>query len=255
VNVAASLPRREIVGVGVTIADYLQVLAAIDESVSGDERIYICCAPASTLMFARRDETLAGALADAAIVTADGMGVVYAARLLGESLDDRVYGPDLMSMQLERAAAAGTATYLFGGYDDTALAELTSELTRRFPGLDIVGGESPPHRLPTPEEDAAVARRINASGAQIVWVGIGSPKQELWMQRLRPMLEAPVLCGVGAAFDFFIGRVAQAPQWMQRIGAEWLFRLLREPRRLGWRYLMTLPRFVTLVIAQRLRSR
>ena len=223
------MKRRTIIGTPVSITDYRGVLDAIDSAVADQRKIFICCAPASTLIFARRDPQLASALGEADIVTPDGMGVVYAARLLGESIGDRVYGPDLMLGQLERAAASGLATYLYGGHDDAALAELRSTLTQRFAGLNIVGGESPPHRDVTAEEDAATAERINASGAQLVWVGIGSPRQELWMQRMRRSLEAPVLCGVGAAFDFHIGRVSQAPKWMQKIGAEWLFRALRRP--------------------------
>ncbi|MBJ7457910.1 MAG: WecB/TagA/CpsF family glycosyltransferase [Thermoleophilaceae bacterium] len=247
--------RRVIVGTSVSITDYAEVLGVFESAVAEDQRIYVCCAPASTLMFARDDAALQAALADAAVVTPDGMGVVHAARMLGESIDDRVYGPDLMLAQLERAAAAGTPTYLYGGFDDAALAALTAELTSRFPGLQIVGGESPPHRPPTAEEAAATVAAINESRAQIVWVGLGSPKQELWMQANRAQLAAPVLCGVGAAFDFFIGRVDQAPRWMQSRGLEWLYRLFKEPVRLGKRYLLTLPAFVFAVAAQRRREK
>jgi N-acetylglucosaminyldiphosphoundecaprenol N-acetyl-beta-D-mannosaminyltransferase len=244
--------RRNIVGTDVSITDYDEVLGAIDDAISEDERIFICCCPASSLMFARRDPALAAALTEAQIVTPDGMGVVYAARVLGEKIEDRVYGPDLMLAQLARAATVGTPTYLYGGFDDAALAELEKALTERFPGLKIVGGESPPHRPPTDDEAAATVAAINASGAKVVWVGLGSPKQELWMQRNRAGLEAPVLCGVGAAFDFIIGRVDQAPRWMQKRGLEWLFRLSKEPVRIGKRYLLTLPHFVVAVAAQRL---
>lgn len=246
--------RRTIVGTAVSITDYDGVLDAFDDAISQDERIFVCCTPASSLMFARRDPSLADALAAAQIVTPDGMGVVYAAHLLGESISDRVYGPDLMLAQLERAASAGTPTFLFGGHDEDALDELTRTLPARFPGLKIVGGESPPHRPPTDAEAAATAAAINASGARIVWVGLGSPKQELWMHANRAVLEAPVLCGVGAAFDFVIGRVDQAPHWMQSRGLEWLYRLIKDPVRLGRRYLFTLPAFVFAVAAQRMRG-
>ncbi|MBJ7353325.1 MAG: WecB/TagA/CpsF family glycosyltransferase [Thermoleophilaceae bacterium] len=250
-----NLPRRrEIVGTQVSITDYAEVLDSFDAAIAGDERIFVCCAPASTLMFARRDERLQQALAAAQIVTPDGMGVVYAARLLGESIGDRVYGPDLMLAQLERAAAAGTPTFLVGGHDQAALDLLQETLIDRFPGLSIVGGVSPPHREPTPDERTATIDAINASGAQIVWVGLGSPKQELWMMDHRDALAAPVLCGVGAAFDFLIGRVEQAPRWMQSRGLEWLYRVFKEPRRLGHRYLITLPAFAAGVVSQRLRG-
>lgn len=243
---------RAIIGTEVSITDYDEVLGAIERAIAQNERSYICCAPASSLVFARDDAALAGALAGADIVTPDGMGVVHAARLLGESIDDRVYGPDLMALTLEQSDAAH---FLYGGFDDHALSELRAALGARFPAATIAGAHSPPHRTPTAAETAAVAAEINASGAKIVWVGIGSPKQELWMQQLRGQLEAPVLIGVGAAFDFFAGRVGQAPRWMQRASLEWLYRIGQDPVRLGKRYLLTLPRFAALVLKQRLRER
>ncbi|MGH2958451.1 MAG: WecB/TagA/CpsF family glycosyltransferase [Solirubrobacterales bacterium] len=247
--------QREILGTPVSMTDYDGVLAAIDAAQADGTRIYICCTPASSLIYARDDAALASALSEAAIVTPDGMGVVHAARLLGEEISDRVYGPDLMEFHCERAAAAGTPIFLYGGHDDDALARLESELIERFPGLTIAGAYSPPHRDLTTQESADLTAQINASGAQVVWIGIGSPKQELWMQSMRGQLEPPVLVGVGAAFDFLSGRVAQAPGWMQRASLEWFYRLIQDPLRLGRRYLATLPRFAALVLAQALRER
>jgi N-acetylglucosaminyldiphosphoundecaprenol N-acetyl-beta-D-mannosaminyltransferase len=245
--------RREIIGTSVSITDYDEVIGAIEDAIAEDGRIWICCAPASTLVFAQDDGALASALASADIVTPDGMGVVHAARLLGESIDDRVYGPDLMAAQL--ASAGGHASFLYGGHDEAALTQLEAALAAKFPEAGIAGAWSPPHRDLTGDELDTVVEQINASGAKIVWVGIGSPKQELWMQSLRGRLDAPVLVGVGAAFDFFSGRVAQAPRWMQRASLEWLYRIIRDPIRLGRRYLLTLPRFVVLVLKQRRRER
>lgn len=246
--------RREIAGTAVSITDYTETLDAIDSSLAADERIYVCCAPASSLMFARKDRKLARAFAEAAIVTPDGMGVVYAARLLGEKIEDRVYGPDLMLLQLERAAAVGTPTYFYGGFDDDALERLVAEYREQFPALVVAGAWSPPHRPLTLDEAEQAAAAINDSGARIVWVGIGSPKQEIWMQANRAGLNAPVLVGVGAAFDFHTGRTKQAPSWMQRSGLEWLYRIAQDPIRLGRRYLLTLPHFVGIVLLQRLRG-
>lgn len=243
--------RREIVGTQVSITDYAEVLDTIDAAVEENARTFICCAPASTLVFARDNPELAAALAAAGVVTPDGMGVVHAARLLGESIGDRVYGPDLMEAQLARAASAGTPTYFYGGHDEPALEQLKSALAERFAGLSIAGGASPPHRAPTDAERAETIAAINASGAKIVWVGLGSPKQELWMHANRAELEAPVLIGVGAAFDFLAGRTDQAPDWVQRASLEWLYRIVKEPRRLLGRYLRTLPRFALLVLRQR----
>lgn len=249
------LARREIIGTLVSLTEYSELLDTIDAAIARHERMTICCAPASTLIFARRDPALRAALAAADVVTPDGIGVVHAARLLGERLDDRVYGPDLMLMQCERAARSGHRVWLYGGHDVAALGELRARLTERFPGLEFVGWECPPFRPPTDQERRRTAERINEARADLVWVGLGSPKQELWMHSMRPLLNAPVLCGVGAAFDFHAGRVSQAPRWLRDHGLEWLFRLVLEPLRLGRRYLSTLPQFAVLVLAQSLRER
>ena len=169
---------------------------------------------------------------------------------------DRVYGPDLMERACARAARTGRRFYLYGGRNQGALAQLTRTLRLRHPGLKIVGGYAPPFRPLTDAEEAHVARDIDRSGADVVWVGIGVPKQEKWMARLRDRLDAPVLIGVGAAFDFHAGLIPQAPAWMQRAGLEWMFRLVQEPRRLWRRYLRYNPRFVgafALQLTERLR--
>jgi N-acetylglucosaminyldiphosphoundecaprenol N-acetyl-beta-D-mannosaminyltransferase len=153
------------------------------------------------------------------------------------------------------AASTGTQIYLYGGRSEQALTLLTDRLRARFPDLRIVGGWSPPFRPLTATERERVAREIDASGAQVVWVGTGQPKQELWMHEMRPLLAAPLLVGVGAAFDFHAGLVSQAPAWMQRAGLEWLYRLSREPRRLWRRYASQNPRFVVGFARQYLRAR
>jgi N-acetylglucosaminyldiphosphoundecaprenol N-acetyl-beta-D-mannosaminyltransferase len=134
--------------------------------------------------------------------------------------------------------------YLYGGRNQGALVELTLRLRREYPGLRIVGGYSPPYRELTPEEEAWVAADINRSQADVVWVGTGQPKQEKWMAQMRDRLDAPILAGVGAAFDFHAGLVPQAPSWMQAGGLEWVYRLAHEPRRLWRRYARYNPRFV-----------
>lgn len=245
---------REIIGTSVSITNYEEVLDAIDASIADNERTYICCTPASSLVFARDNLDLLFALEGADIVTPDGMGVVFAARLLGEKIDDRVYGPDLMLLQCERAEASGQSIWLYGGFDDTALEALKAALLKMFPNLKIAGSYSPPHRPLTHDETDLLVAKINADRPDIVWVGLGSPKQELWMRDMRGSLIAPVLVGVGAAFDFIAGRVGQAPKWMQDRGLEWLYRLTKDPQRMARRYLLTLPRFVLLVVLQRLRG-
>jgi len=149
-----------------------------------------------------------------------------------------------------RSVGPGYRHYFYGGAQGVP-DQLAAAFTTRFPGLQVAGGYSPPFRPLTPEEDAEVVDRINATHPDVVWVGLGSPKQDLWMAAHRERLEAPLLVGVGAAFDLCTGRVRQAPRWMMRIGLEWLFRLFQEPRRLWRRYLLGNPRFVVNVILQR----
>lgn len=245
---------RSIIGTEVSITDYDEVIQAIFAAIAAEDRIYVCCTPASSLVYARDDAKLCSALADAAIVTPDGMGVVHAARLLGETINDRVYGPDLMEFVCARAASHGKPIWLYGGTDDDALNQLIAALIEDHDGLRIAGSHSPPHRDLTETELDEIAAVINADGPSIVWVGLGSPKQEIWMHQMRARLNAPVLVGVGAAFDFHAGLVSQAPGWMQKFSLEWLYRVLQEPRRLGARYLKTLPRFIALVVRQKLRS-
>jgi len=180
---------------------------------------------------------------------------VWALRALGHPGATRVYGPDLMAAFCESAAQTGTPVYLYGGRTPEALTLLEAKLLEHFPGLVIAGGFSPPFRPPTAEEDELQARAIDESGAQVVWVGTGQPKQELWMSRMRPRLAAPLLVGVGAAFDFHAGLVSQAPSWMQRAGLEWAYRLSREPRRLWRRYVRQNPVFMAAFARQYARHR
>ena len=185
------------------------------------------------------------------LVTPDGMPLVWMLRLMGHRLKDRVYGPTLTLWVLEAAVRRGVPVGFFGGAPDV-LEALVHNMGQRFPGLNIVYRHSPPFRDFTREEDEQAARDINASGARIVFVGLGCPKQERWMAAQRGRVRA-VMIGVGAAFDFHAGTLRQAPRWMQDRGLEWLFRLGVEPRRLWGRYLKNNPRFVFYSILQLLR--
>jgi N-acetylglucosaminyldiphosphoundecaprenol N-acetyl-beta-D-mannosaminyltransferase len=189
----------------------------------------------------------------AALVTPDGMPLVWALRLLDVQKQQRVYGPDLVLHVCEKAAAEQIPIALYGGTPES-LETFTNFLSRRHPDLKVACAIAPPFRPLTPEEDAEYTHRLAESGAGIVLVGIGCPKQERWMAAHKDRIPA-VMLGVGAAFDFHSGRVKQAPAWMQRIGIEWLFRLLMEPRRLWKRYFKHNPRFVFLFILQLLGVR
>ncbi len=237
------------------VSDYDEVIAWMDAMVASEARGWLTAAAVNLVMSAHDDAATMKALLGASLAVPDGQPLVWALRLLGHGRATRVYGPDLMERWCARAAVTGTPTYLYGGRSEQALELLSGRLRERFPGLRIVGGWSPPFRpLSEREREEAVAR-IDDSGAQVVWVGTGQPKQELWMSEMRPLLRAPLLVGVGAAFDFHAGIVSQAPAWMQRNGLEWLYRLSREPRRLWRRYASQNPRFVAGFARQYLRER
>jgi N-acetylglucosaminyldiphosphoundecaprenol N-acetyl-beta-D-mannosaminyltransferase len=205
---------------------------------------YLTAAAVNLVMCAQEDPRARAAVLGATLVVPDGQPLVWALRALGHAGATRVYGPDLMARFCARAAPTGTPIYLYGGRSPEALALLEERLRERFAGLRIVGGFSPPFRPLTAAEEEEVIADIDSSGAAVVWVGTGQPKQEKWMLEMRPRLSAPLLVGVGAAFDFHAGLVSQAPAWMQRSGLEWTYRLSREPRRLWRRYARHNPRFV-----------
>lgn len=236
------------------VSDYDEVIAWMDAVVESGARGWLTAAAVNLVMSAHDDPATMRAVRDATLAVPDGQPLVWALRLLGHERATRVYGPDLMAHHCAHAATAGTPIYLYGGRSSEALALLTKRLRERFPGLLIVGGSSPPFRPLTPAERERVVAEIDASGAQVVWVGTGQPKQELWMHEMRPLLTAPLLVGVGAAFDFHAGIVSQAPAWMQRGGLEWLYRLSREPRRLWRRYASQNPRFAVGFARQYLRT-
>jgi N-acetylglucosaminyldiphosphoundecaprenol N-acetyl-beta-D-mannosaminyltransferase len=235
---------QPVLDVPLALTDYAGTLDWIDQAVATGAREYICVAAVHTVMACQDDPALRAAVTGASFTVPDGQPLVWALRALGHPLGDRVYGPELMERACARAARTGQRMYLYGGRNQGALAQLTRTLRLRHSGLKIVGGYAPPFRALTDAEEERIAYDIDRSGADVVWVGIGVPKQEKWMARMRPRLRAPVLVGVGAAFDFHAGLVPQAPPAMQRHGLEWLFRCWQEPRRLWRRYARYNPRFV-----------
>ncbi len=253
---AAERPHSvELLGVPIAAIDYERTVAWIDAVVRQRGRGYVCVCNVHTVTAAREDPELRSALLGSQLNVPDGQPLVWAMNALGQSLGDRVYGPELMLRACAHAARTGQRMYLYGGRNQGALVQLALNLRKRFPGIRIVGGYSPPFRPLSDEEREAVITEINRSRADVVWVGIGVPKQEKFMAQIRPQVEAPVLIGVGAAFDFHAGLVPQAPDWLQRAGLEWAYRLAREPRRLWRRYLRYNPRFVLGFGAQLARHR
>lgn len=223
--------------------------------IASGTRGYLTAAAVNLVMSAREAPDTMSAVLEATLAVPDGQPLVWALRLLGHSRATRVYGPELMARFCARAAREGTPVYLYGGRSEEALDLLRERLRERFPALRIAGGFSPPFRMLTSAEEERVVNEMNSSGAQVVWVGTGQPKQELWMHAMRPRLQAPLLVGVGAAFDFHAGIVPQAPAWMGRNGLEWIYRLAREPRRLWRRYASQNPRFLAGFARQYLRER
>ena len=215
---------------------------------------YICVTSVHGIMVANEVSVVKEALNKADIVTPDGMPVVWALRSFGARDQSRVYGPELMLRLCAQAAHENHRIYLHGGSPDT-LVELERRLTARFPDLAIAGAYSPPFRELTDEECKQSLARIVTSEADFVFIGISTPKQDLWMAANSPKLPGVIMVGVGAAFDFHAGRVKQAPRWVQGAGLEWLFRLLTEPKRLWKRYLLTTPIFLPLWALQRLGFR
>jgi N-acetylglucosaminyldiphosphoundecaprenol N-acetyl-beta-D-mannosaminyltransferase len=243
-------PAVDVLGVPLALTDYDHTVDWIEATAASQQRGYICVANVHTVMACQEDPELRAAVLGSSMTVPDGQPLVWAMNALGHQLSHRVYGPDLMAHWCERAAVTGTRAFLYGGRDQDALIQLASKLRERYPGLSIVGGYAPPFRPLTAEEEDVVVDEINHSGADVVWVGIGVPKQEKWMAAIRGRLETPMLVGVGAAFDFHAGLVPQAPSWLQSVGMEWAYRLAHEPARLWRRYLRYNPRFVTAFLRQ-----
>lgn len=242
-------------GIPLAVSDYDEVIAWMRAVIDADARAYVTAAAVNLVMSAHEQPETMQAVQAATLAVPDGQPLVWALRALGHRRATRVYGPDLMMHFLDVAAIEGIPVYLYGGRSAEALALLESRLRERHPGLRIAGSFMPPFRDLTAAEEQDVVRDIDASGARVVWVGIGQPKQERWMLGMRPRLSAPLLVGVGAAFDFHAGLVSQAPRWMQRSGLEWLYRLSREPRRLWRRYARYNPRFLAAFARQYARER
>ncbi len=209
-------------------------------------RLHVHFCTVHSVVEAADDPTLRSVFnAPDSIASPDGMPLVWVGRVLGRRVA-RVCGPDVMPALIDRSRTNGARHFFYGGAPGVA-ERLAARLAERYPGLEVVGTHSPPFRTLTPEEDAAEVALINAARPDYVWIGLGAPKQDLWVARQREALDASVLLAVGAAFDFHSGGLRRAPAWMQRAGLEWLFRLLAEPRRLIRRYAVTNTRFVYLV--------
>lgn len=249
-------PAQPVVGMPLALTDYERTMDWMDAVVAAREKAMVTAAAVHLVMVAREDAETREAMDDPRVLAVpDGQPLVWALKALGQRDASRVYGPDLMARYLERSTRTGVRHYLYGGTNQGALVQLVNELRRRYPGLQIVGGYSPPFRELTAEEEAFVVDDIHRCHADVVWVGTGQPKQERWMAAFRDRLDTPMLAGVGAAFDFHAGLKSQAPGWMQSGGLEWAYRLAQEPRRLWRRYLLYNPLFIGAFVRQWARQR
>jgi N-acetylglucosaminyldiphosphoundecaprenol N-acetyl-beta-D-mannosaminyltransferase len=237
------LAQVDVLGVPVCAGRFQDAIEEVAGWVDRRERSYATFTGVHGVMESQRRHDVLAAHRDAGLVACDGMPLVWASRHTGVKNAERVYGPDFMLSLCRRAQVEGWRSFFYGGKPGVA-DDMTKALLARFPDLKVVGSYSPPFHTLTAEEDAEVDAMINLVQPELVWVGLSTPKQELWMRRHRAGLTAPALLGVGAAFDFHAGVMRQAPRWIQRSGLEWLFRLALEPRRLARRYLRNNPAFV-----------
>jgi N-acetylglucosaminyldiphosphoundecaprenol N-acetyl-beta-D-mannosaminyltransferase len=249
VEPARGIARVNILGVGVSAIDMSQALEAIECWLDRREQHYVCVTGVHGIMESQRDGALRRIHNQAGLVTPDGVPLVWLSWLAGQAQVEQVCGSDLMLACCQRSVVHGYRHFFYGGGEGVA-QRLVARLCSQCPGLTVAGTFTPPFRPLTPAEDDAIARKINDVGAEIVWVGLSTPKQERWMAAHVNRLHAPVMIGVGAAFDFHAGLKRRAPLWMRRSGLEWLFRLGTEPRRLWRRYLMNNPAFVWRVLLQ-----
>lgn len=239
--------RANILGVNISAITLDDAAATVDTWIKTRTQHYICITGAHGVIESQSDPDLRRIHNESGMTTPDGMPLVWMSHRLGFPRTRRVYGPDLMRRLA--ASPAGYRHFFYGGGD--GVAELLKEkLQRQHPKLNVVGTLTPPFRALTAAEDEAIVAQINAARPDIIWVGLSTPKQERWMSSHVGRVDAPVMVGVGAAFDFLAGLKKQAPLWMQRNGLEWLFRLSTEPARLWRRYTTIVPKFIFLAAGQ-----
>jgi len=246
---AATPARVNVLGVGVSALTMPQAVAVIENWIAAGDRQYVCVTGVHGVMESQDHPELRDIHNRAGLVTPDGMPLVWVSRVQGYRYVERVYGPDLMLACCEASVVRGYRHFFYGGAPGVA-ERLAHRLQERFPGLRVAGTWCPPFGEPTLGEDESAIDRISAANPDIVWVGLSTPKQERWMATHVGRLRAPVLIGVGAAFDFNAGLKRQAPRFVQRAGLEWLFRMACEPRRLWRRYLRSNPRFLWRIVLQ-----
>jgi N-acetylglucosaminyldiphosphoundecaprenol N-acetyl-beta-D-mannosaminyltransferase len=237
------IPRANVLGVGVSAVNMDEAVQLSDRLLQENGRGYICVTGVHGVIEAQSDPMLRTILNSSFITTPDGMPTVWVGRFQGFNAMRRVYGPDYMIEICRISVERGYRHFLYGGKPGVA-ERLAKLLTARFPGLQVVGTFTPPFRSLTSEEEANLVGQVKEARPDVVWVGLSTPKQERFMAEYLGKLEVKLMVGVGAAFDIHTGEIKDAPDWLKRVGLQWLHRLVQDPRRLWRRYCVNNPRFI-----------
>ena len=243
-----------ILGVNIAVTNLNDVAQSIGEWVLKKEKVYVCVAPVATIIDCQKDKKYKEIINKAAMTTPDGMPVVWLGRRKGHKQIARTYGPDLLPAVCEYGIKGGIKHFFYGGQGEVNDL-MIQRLRKKFPEIKIAGQHIPDFLEVGELEDQKVIDKINEVDPDILWVGLGSPKQDYWMANHRDKLNVPVMVGVGAAFDFIAGIKIQAPKWMQKSGLEWVFRLCQEPKRLWRRYLIGNTLFIWLLIKSKFSTK
>lgn len=240
----------DILGVKLNLVDYAETIAAMEDAISNRSQLTITFINVHSIMTAQKDEELRNSINKSSLSVPDGMPLVWISRWTDTPLSDRVYGPDLFLLFYKLSENKGYSHFFYG-----SSPAVLRRLTEKFRNVRITGSISPPYGQPTLAQESQFIEEIKRSNPDVLWVGLGCPKQEKWMNQVRDRIPVPVIAGIGAAFDFHAGMVRQAPRSWQRYGLEWLFRLIQEPRRLAFRYLVYNPLFLFKIGLQIIRGR
>ena len=243
-----SSPRANVSGVGISAINMQEAVSATDRLIQSKEKGYICVTGVHGVMEAQKDPKFKQILNSSYLTTPDGMPTVWVGRFQGLRME-RVYGPDFMIAMCKVGVAHGYRHFLYGGNNGVA-EQLKKSLEKRIPGIQIVGTYTPPFRPLNETESADLISMVRESGADVMWVGLSTPKQERFMAEYLERLDVRVMVGVGAAFDIHTGHIDDAPAWMKQAGLQWFHRLLQDPKRLWKRYLFNNPRFVYKILLQ-----
>lgn len=236
-------PRTNILGVCVNAINMEDALRLSDALIRADGRGYVCVTDVHGVIEAQDDPAFRAILNNSYMTTPDGMPLVWAGRAQGHERMERVYGPDLLMKLCSVSVERGYRHFFYGGKPGVA-DRLASVLSKKFPGLQVVGTYVPPFRALTEQEECELTATLAELKPDIFWVGLGLPKQERFMAKYCGRFDAKLMIGIGAAFDIHAGLVKEAPLWLKKAGLQWLHRLCQEPRRLWRRYLTCIPRFV-----------